>query len=394
MKSGPVSGESGLRGRLCGKSGVAIDPHATLATPKHISSDSPLKSSECRVWTDRLPAKLSLREGAIMRRREIIQAIGLAAVWPRQASAQLRSATTKVVKVGVLWHASNAEEEHEYLAVLIKAFNDLGYVEGKNVEFLHRYPAEQAERYGSLASELVESKVDVIIAVTVDGAVALKQRTKTIPIVFVIVPDPIGAGLVATLARPRGKLTGLSLLANDVSGKRLSLLKEAVPTLSRIALLVTPQEVNASRSIQANTRSAKALGLSLTTIEVATPDTIEPAFLRIEREQFDGVAAGGSMLFNERAKLGASALAHKMPTICIVSEMVPYGLLMSYGQDFPDYFRKAASYAARILSGESPADLPVEQPTRLKLVVNQKVARALGLSLPTSLLVGADEVIE
>lgn len=184
-----------------------------------------------------------------MRRREIIQAIGLATVWPRLASAQPRTATTKVAKVGVLWHASNAEEEHEYLAVLIKAFNDLGYVEGKNVVFLHRYPAEQAERYGSLAGELVESKVDVLIAVSADGAVALKQLTKTIPIVFVIVPDPIGSGLVASLARPGGNLTGLSLLANDVSGKRLALLREAVPTLSRIALLVNPQEVTTSRSI-------------------------------------------------------------------------------------------------------------------------------------------------
>jgi putative tryptophan/tyrosine transport system substrate-binding protein len=220
----------------------------------------------------------------------------------------------------------DAEEEHEYLAVLLKAFNDLGYVEGKNVEFLHRYPAEQAERYGGLAGELVESKVDVLIAVSADGAVALKQLTKTIPIVFVVVPDPIGSGLVASLARPGGNLTGLSLLANDVSGKRLALLREAVPTLSRIALLVNPHEVTASRAIQANTASAKALGLSLTTIEVPAPDAIEPAFLRIEREKFDGAVAGGSMLFNERAKVGASALAHKMPTICIVSEMVPYGL--------------------------------------------------------------------
>ena len=329
-----------------------------------------------------------------MRRREIIQVIGLATIWPRLASAQPRTAITKVARVGVLWHASNADEEHEYLAVLIKAFNDLGYVEGKDVVFLHRYPAEQAERYRSLAGELVESKVDVLIAVSADGAVALKQLTKTIPIVFVVVPDPIGSGLVASLARPGGNLTGLSLLANDVSGKRLALLREAVPTLSRIALLVNPHEVNASRAVQGNTASAKALGLSVTTIEVPTPDAIEPAFLRIEREQFDGAVVIGSMLFNERAKVGACALARKMPTICIVSEMVPYGLLMSYGQDFPDYFRKAASYAAKILNGASPADLPVEQPTRLKLVVNQKVARALGLSLPTSLLVSVDEVIE
>ena len=237
-------------------------------------------------------------------------------------------------------------------------------------------------------------KVDVLIAVTQDGAIALKQLTTTIPIVFVIVPDPIGSGLVPSLARPGGNLTGLSLIANDVSGKRLALLREAVPTLSRIAHLLNPQEASASREIPANAASAKALGLSLTTIEVLTPDAIEPAFLRIEREQFDGAVVGGSMLFNERAKVGASALAHKMPTISIVSEMVPYGLLMSYGQDFPDYFRKAAGYAAKILSGASAADLPVEQPTRLKLVVNLKAARAFGLSLPTSLLVSADETIE
>jgi putative ABC transport system substrate-binding protein len=167
-----------------------------------------------------------------------------------------------------------------------------------------------------------------------------------------------------------------------------------VPGLSRIAFLINPTEVIAPRSTKALKISADVVGISLTVVDVLSPQEIEPAMDRVKREKFDGAVIGGSMLFNARESVGASALAHKIPTITIVSEMVPYGVLMSYGQDFPDYFRKAAGYAAKILRGARPADLPVEQPTRLKLVVNLKAAKAIGLSLPTSLLISADETIE
>jgi putative tryptophan/tyrosine transport system substrate-binding protein len=327
-----------------------------------------------------------------MRRREFIALLGTSALpWTLPARAQ---SGRKIARIGVLWHAGSAEEEREYLTVLVKAFSDLGYIEGKNVEFLHKFPAEQLDRYPVLAKELVESNVDVAIAATLPGAVALKQITSTIAVVFVVVADPIGFGLVASLAHPGSNLTGLSLMSADLSGKRLALLKEAVPNLSRVAFLVDPRDPVAPRLIPASLNAARALGLFLLPVEVPTPDAIERAFSEIAGDGFDGAEVAGSMIFNERARVGSSALAHKMPTIAVNSEMVPYGLLMSYGQDIPDYFRKAAAYVDKILKGAKPADLPVEQPTRFKQVINLKTAKALGITIPPSLLVTADEVIE
>jgi putative ABC transport system substrate-binding protein len=328
-----------------------------------------------------------------MRRRNFIALLGTSALqWMFATKAQ---PGRKVARIGVLWHAGTAEEERDYLTVLVKAFSDLGYVEGKNVEFLHKFPAEQIDRYPVLARELVESDVDVAIAVPPAAAFALKQITSTIPVVFVIMPDPIGSGLVASLAHPGGNMTGLSVLTIDLSSKFLALLKEAVPKLSSVALFVDPQfSIMQPRTIPAYTAAAKALGLSFRSVVVRAPDEIEPAFARQQSDHVDGVIVSGPSFFNERARVGASALAHGIPTISFIAEMVPYGLLMSYGQDFPDYFRKAAGYADKILRGAKPADLPVEQPTRFKQVINLKVAKALGLTIPSSLLVTADEVIE
>lgn len=324
-----------------------------------------------------------------MRRREFIALLGTSALpWTLTAKAQ---SGRKIAKIGVLWHAGSADEEREYLTVVVKAFGDLGYIEGKNVEFLHKFPAEQRDRYPVLASELVESHVDVAIAVAPAGAVALKQITRTIPIVFVIVPDPVAMGLVASLAHPGGNLTGLSVLTNDLSGKSLALLKEAAPNLASVALFI---DAGGPRLIPAYAAAAKSLGLSFRSVEISAPDAIEPAFAQAQSDHVDGVFVTGPMLFNERARVGASALAHRMPTISFISEMVPYGLLMSYGPDLSDNFRKAAGYADKILHGAKPADLPVEQPTRLKQVINLRAARALGLAIPPSLLVTTDEVIE
>lgn len=328
-----------------------------------------------------------------MRRRDLIAFAGVSIVWPTAAVGQ-QKVGSREFKVGVLWHAGSAEEEHEYLAVLTKAFHDLGFIEGRNVKFLHRFPAEQADRFRSMAADLVENATDVIIAVTTDGALALKALTNKIPVIFVLVPDPVGMSLVSSLARPGSNLTGLSLVSNDVSGKRLGLLKEAVPQLSKVALLYNLNEVTAPRVIKANEAAAGALGLTLNAIGISTAEAIEPAFKQMEDDHVDGAVIVGSMMFNERARVGAAALAHRVPSTCIVAEMLPYGLLMSYGQDFPDYFRKAAGYAAKIMQGASPSDLPVEQPTRLKHIINLKVAKAIGLSLPSALLVSADEVIE
>jgi putative tryptophan/tyrosine transport system substrate-binding protein len=328
-----------------------------------------------------------------MRRRQFIKLIGgAAAAWPLAARAQQSS--NKIPVVGVLWHAGSAEEEDVYLRVLVKAFNDLGYIEGKNIHLDHRFPAENPDRFRTLARELVDEKPDVIIDVLVRGAVELKKLTDTIPIVFVIVADPVGYGLVKSLARPESNATGLSLMTTDLSGKRLEILKEAVPNLSQVALLLDPTVVAKEKVISANEVAAQALGLSVHPVEIEVPDEIEPAFAKMAQDGINGAAIGpAGLLFVQRARLGAAALTYKIPVMSHVAEEVPYGLLFSYGQDFPDFFRRAAAYTDKILKGAKPADLPVEQPTKLKLVLNLKTAKALGITFPQTLLLSADEMI-
>src|SRR5262249_22328301 len=288
----------------------------------------------------------------------------------------------------------SAEEEEVYLSVLVKAFNDLGYVEGKNIHLDHRFPAENPDRFRALARELVDEKPDVIIDVLVLGAVELKKLTDTIPIVFVIVADPVAYGLVKSLARPDSNATGLSLMTTDLSGKRLEILKEAVPKLSQVALLLDPTVVAKEKVIRANEVAAQALDLSVHTVEIGTPDEIEPAFAKMAQDGINGAAIGpAGLLFAQRARLGAAALTYKIPVMSHVAEEVPYGLLFSYGQDFPDFFRRAAGYVDKILKGAKPADLPVEQPTKFKLVLNLKTAKALGITFPQSLILSADEII-
>ena len=257
-----------------------------------------------------------------------------------------------------------------------------------------RFPDETPDRFRAIAREFVETKVDVIIAVTALGAKEAKQATNTIPVVFVVDPDPIGSGLVESLAHPGGNVTGLSLMAIDVSGKRLSFFKELVPNLSRVAIMVDPRDSTAPRFVAGYEKAARLLGPSTQPVEVATPDQIEQAFFAIARDGVDGVAIAGPLLFNQRVRVGATALAHKIPSLWGVAEMVPHGLLLSYGQDFPDFFRRAVGYVDKILKGAKTTDLPVEQPTRFKLVINQKTAKGLGLIIPQSLLITADEVID
>jgi ABC-type uncharacterized transport system substrate-binding protein len=326
-----------------------------------------------------------------MRRREFIRIAGGAVAWPLAARAQQNK---NIPTVGVLWHAGSAEEEEVYLSVLVKAFDDLGYVEGKNIHLDHRFPAENPDRFRALAQELVDEKPDVIIAVTNFGALEVKRATSTIPIVVSVASDAVGMGLVESLARPGGNVTGLSLMAIDLSGKRLELLKEAVPSLLRVALLVdfsTPKE----QTIKLHQTAAQALGISLWPVEISTPDDIEPVFAKIAEDHADGIVRGpGSALFNWRAQIGAAALKHRLPAMTYIAEEVPHGFLMSYGQDTPDFFRRTAVYVDKILKSAKPADLPVEQPTKFKLVLNLKTAKALGLTFPQSLILSADEVIE
>jgi putative tryptophan/tyrosine transport system substrate-binding protein len=326
-----------------------------------------------------------------MRRREFIRVIAVATVWPLVAHAQQ---TRKIAKIGVLWHAGSAEQEKVYLDALTKAFSDLGYVEGKDAVFLHRYPDNRLERYRELATDLIGNKADVIIAMTQTGVMALKQATSTIPIVFVTVVDPVGAGLIDSLAHPGHNLTGLSVTVGDLAGKRLGLFKEAVPTLSRVALLFQPNDPLSLAGKASQLNAAKPPGVTLHPVEVPTAEAIEPAFAAIAQDGFDGAVVTGAMMFDARVQVGASALACKMPTVTGIAEAVPSGLLLSYGPDYLDYVRKSATYVDKILKGAKPADLPVEQPTRLKLVINLRAAGVLGLTMPPTLLMAADEVIE
>ncbi|UVO27033.1 ABC transporter substrate-binding protein [Bradyrhizobium arachidis] len=329
-----------------------------------------------------------------MRRRDFIILFGSAVTaWPPAALAQ-QTHTKKIPRVGVLWHAANAEQEDVYLRVVTKAFADLGYVDGKNILLEHRFPAEQPDRFRAFAREFAESKVDVILAVTTLGAKEAKQATNTIPIVVVLDGDPVANGLVESLARPGGNVTGLSLMSVDVSGKRLALFRELVPNLSRLAIMVDPRDPGGPRMRAGYERAAKAATVSTQYFGVTTPDEIEQAFSTISRDSFDGVALAGPLLFNERVLIGASALKHRVPTLSLIGEMVPHGLLLSYGQDFPDFFRRSVGYVDKILRGANPADLPVEQPTHFKLVINSKMAKALGITIPQSLLITADEVVE
>jgi putative tryptophan/tyrosine transport system substrate-binding protein len=266
-----------------------------------------------------------------MRRRDLIGLLGsAAALWPLCAGAQ--QASSKIPFVGVLWHAASAEEEGVYLQVLVKAFRDLGYVDGKTIRLDHRFPAEDPQRFRTLAQELVDEKPDVIIAVTNFGAVELKRATSTIPIVA-LAYDPFGTGLIKNLARPDGNVTGLSLMLVDLSGKRLGLLKDAVPSLSRVALLMDFSTPNKEGTIKTHKAAAQALGMSLSPFEILRVDDIEPAFAKMAEDGMDGVLrAPGSALFNWRALVGAAALKHRLPVMSYNAEEVPHGILMTYGQ--------------------------------------------------------------
>jgi ABC-type uncharacterized transport system substrate-binding protein len=333
--------------------------------------------------------------GTAMRRREFIRGIaGSAVAWPLAVRAQ--QASKKIPLVGVLWHASSAEEEDVYLSVLVKALHDLGYVEGKNIHLDQRFPAENPELFRKLGQELVDAHPAVLIAISEFGAVTLRNLTSSIPIVFVFVADPISSGLVNSLVRPGGNATGPSLMAVDLRGKRLDLLKQAVPRLSRVALLTDAKtDPYRERTIKTYQAAAEALGLTLWPVEIAGPEDVEPAFAQIAHDHADGVVLGASSLFFIlRTRIGASALAHKLPVMAFIAEEVPSGYLMSFGQDQPNYIRRAVVYVDKILRGANPADLPVEQPTKFELAINLKTAKRIGLNIPPNVLARADRIIK
>ena len=328
-----------------------------------------------------------------MRRREVIALICNAAVWPSVVRAQTAS---KIPRVGMLWHATNASEEAPFLGPFRQGLNDLGYVETKNISPENRFAAEHYERFNGLAADLVQLKVDVLVAVTQPAALAAQRATTTIPIVFILVPDPVASKLVQSLAHPGGNITGLSQLAFDMSAKRVELLKQMVPTLSRIALLVNPGDPEVTRRTFDESRAAaNRLNVTLERVEVRASDDLEQAFSMIIEKNFDGVViATDPMLFIERQRIGEWAISRKLPTMMFNGEMPKSGGLMSYSASTPALFRRAAAFVDKLLKGAKPADLPVELPTKFELVINLKTAKALDITVPQTLLVAADQVIE
>jgi putative tryptophan/tyrosine transport system substrate-binding protein len=327
-----------------------------------------------------------------MRRRKFIKLIGSAAVaWPLAARAQ---GTGKIPRIGVLWHAGNAAEEAIFLAAFRQGLADFGYVEGRNIVAEHRFPAELPDRFQSMAAELVGLKMDVLVAAGQPPALALQQATKTIPIVFVAANDPIGVGLVNSLARPSGNITGLS--NPDLIGKRLEILKEAFPNLVRAAVLVNVSDpLYARRYIELVETSVRNLSLAFEPVQVNGPSDLERAFSSITEDAGTGVAAAADVMFySNRKRVCELALSRHLPAIFSTEEFVRDGGLISYGTSIPAVFRRSAFYVDRILKGEKPSNLPVEEPSLFRLSINLKIASALGLKLPPLLLTRADDVIE
>jgi putative tryptophan/tyrosine transport system substrate-binding protein len=325
-------------------------------------------------------------------RREFIALLGGAAAWPTLAGGQTRG---KIPRVGVLWHAGSAEEEKFPLAQFRAGLQDIGYVEGQNIVLENRFPAEQPERFYALAEELVRIKVDILFTVTRLAALAAQRATKTIPIVFMAVADPVGSKLVNTLARPGGNITGLANMALELTPKRFELLKEVVG-LSRAALLVNATDPAAGRYVELSNMAVGPLGVTVEPIEVRTPDDFERAFSGISKKGLQGVVTTqDGLIYNEQPRMFRLALQHRLPLIGYSREMAINGALMSYGPNNATMFRRAGTFVDKILKGtKGPGDLPVEQPTKFELFINLKTAKALGLDISPLILSRADEVIE
>jgi len=325
-------------------------------------------------------------------RRAFLGALALAAALPREARAQPAG---RVYKVGYLQTSTREQALH-----LLKAFEgglrDLGYRVGQNVVIEERFAQARVERLPELAADLVRLNVDVIVTGVNSNTIAAKQATTTIPIVMTSGNDPVGAGLVASLARPGGNITGLSQDTGDeINGKRLELLKDVLPKLSRVAVLSNPDFAPNQARWKATADAARKLGLALLSAEARGLDDLERAFASMTKERAGAfVVLGDAVLFNYRGQIGSMATRNRLPAISNVKEYAEAGLLVSYGVSLPDMWRRAATYVDKILKGAKPADLPVEQPTKFELVINLKTAKALGLTLPQSFVARTDQVIE
>jgi putative ABC transport system substrate-binding protein len=328
-----------------------------------------------------------------VKRREFITLLGgAAAAWPLAARAQ--QAVGRLPTVGFLGVTTPSTQTQRTTA-FVERLRQLGWIEGRTVTIEYRWAEGRYERFADIAAEFVRLKVDVIITSATAPVIAAKQATSVIPIVFAVAGDPVGSGLVASLARPGGNVTGLSLQQSDLAAKRLELLRQVMPSLRRFAVMGnggSPMIVLELREVQATARS---LGLDVSTLEIGRPDDIPPAFEAALKDRAEALyVCADPLVNNNRVRIVSLAQDARLATMFGEREHVDAGGLMSYGPNLPDLFRRAGDYVDKILRGTKPGDLPVEQPTKFDLVINLKSAKALGLTIPESFLLRADEVIE
>jgi putative ABC transport system substrate-binding protein len=299
----------------------------------------------------------------------------------------------KIWRIGILSGASPASQGN--LAALLQGLREAGLVEGRNAVFEIRYSEGRTERFPTLAAELVTLQVDVLVATGTPAAVAAKQATSTVPIVMVAASDPVGARLVASLAHPGGNITGLSLLAPELSAKRLDLLTQVVSPLTRVAVLWNLDNEGMALRFRETQTASRVLGVSIQSVGVRTPGDFDGAFATITRERPQGLLVmADTVTLGQRKRTADFAASHRIPAIYEQRDFVDVGGLMSYGIDIANHYRRAASVVDRVLKGTKPGDLPIEQPTKFELVINMKTAKAVGLTIPQTLLLRADQVIE
>jgi putative ABC transport system substrate-binding protein len=325
-----------------------------------------------------------------MRRREFITLLGGATAWPLAARAQQAAKLPTIGSLG----AGTPSSHGQWVATFVRRLNELGWIEGRTVAIDYRWAEGRTERAAEMLAEFVQRKVDVIVTSGTGMVLAAKQATSVIPIVFAAAGDPVGTGLVTSLARPGGNVTGLSIQQTDIAAKRLELLREVVPSLGRLAILANvggPAVVLDMREVQA---AARTLGLEVIPLEIWRGEDIVPAFEALNGRAEALYVSVDPLTNAHRVRINTLAVAARLPTMHAVREGVEGGGLMSYGANIPDLFRRAADYVDKILRGAKSSDLPVEQPTKFDLVINLTTAKALGLEVPPTLLARADEVIE
>jgi putative ABC transport system substrate-binding protein len=323
-------------------------------------------------------------------RREFITLLGGAAAWPAAARAQQAS---KLPTIGFLGASTPFGAWSQWTAAFVQRLRELGWVEGRNVAIDYRWAEGRRERFAEIAAEFVRLKVDVIV--TVGSAVAAtKQVTSTIPIVFALAVDPVGSGIVDSLARPGGNVTGISIQSTDLAGKRLEILREALPDLRRLAIIGDVGYAGSVLEISEAQAAARKVGLDVDVLEIRSAADIAPAFQSLKSGAQALYVCPGALINANYTRINTFALAARLPAFHASREFLGAGGFMSYGANFADQFGHAADFVDKILKGTKPADLPVEQPTKIELVINLTVAKALGLAIPETFLVRADEVIE